>query len=82
MSPTTLFKVYMSVVSRREGESDARGTSFGIAVKDDVYALRWQRLDRLAKKLETRLLHDLLKYESYEWRNRADAARHQWYPLD
>lgn len=59
MSPVTLFKVYMSVVLRREGECANRGTSFGIAVKDDVYALRWQRLDRLANKLETRLLTDL-----------------------
>lgn len=75
MSPVTLFKVYVAAVSRREGESDARGTSFGIAVKDDVYALRWQRLDRLAKKLEGRILRYLQEYESYELRNRDNAAR-------
>lgn len=60
MSPATLFKVYMAVVMRREYTRDHRGTGFGIAVRSDRYAIEWQRLDRLARKLETRLLHDLL----------------------
>ena len=65
MSPTTLFKVYTVVVSRREYANEAHGGGQGIAVFTNPYALRWQRLDRLAKKLEVRILRCLKEYESY-----------------
>lgn len=63
MSPATLFKVYMAVVMRREYTRENRGHSLGIGVAYDTYAREWQRLHRLASKLETRLLHDLLMNE-------------------
>lgn len=83
MNPTTLFATYMAVVLRREYTRDNRGTGFGIAVKDDVYALELQRLDRLAGKLEKRILADLRQYEYFVRRNQDNARlsfRMGWQP--
>lgn len=54
----TLFRAHRAAEFHMATCVRMRGTNFGIAVEDDDYALRWQRYDRLAAKLEERIERD------------------------
>lgn len=53
----TLFRAYGKAMGQMETHSRLRfGGSFGIAIDTDHHALRWQRYNRLARRIEYRLM--------------------------
>ncbi len=55
MKLLTLFNAFERAESKKAAALSARGDNFGIAVRDDRYALVWQRYERLAFKLDQRI---------------------------
>ena len=66
MNILTLFNAYQIAEHYKQNACDNRGTNMGIAVKDDHYALVYQRYERLAFKLEQRIRKAMGK-PMYEW---------------
>jgi hypothetical protein len=54
MNDLTLFNAYVQVRDEMESASSNRGSSFGILANKDEFALKYQRLNRLAGKIEAR----------------------------
>lgn len=54
MKTLTLFNAYRKCRDRMEDAAFNRATRNGIAVMKDRHALKWQRYDRLAQKVELR----------------------------
>lgn len=59
MTLVTLFKMYEKAVSSKEMYYGQYGRRWGIAVNEDHIAQRWQRCDRIARKLRTRILEKM-----------------------
>lgn len=63
MNATTLFSAYQKCIRRMSAARNFRGDSFGIAIASDSYAKEFQRYQRLANLLETRLEKILKKVD-------------------
>ena len=59
----TLFRAYQKAMFWRGFYRESRGTTFGIGVETDRYALQFQRYDRQAGKLEKRIAERLEQAE-------------------
>jgi hypothetical protein len=55
MKPLTLYNALHEVEVMKRWAGSQRGTYQGIAVQDDYYAWRYQRYDRLSRKLDIRI---------------------------
>ncbi len=65
MKPTTIFQAYIKANFWENHWRECRGSSFGIAVNKDEYALKFQKANRQAYFFEKRirdLLSGLTKY--------------------
>ena len=63
MNLTTLFSAYCKSTEKMNKATMYRGTRFGIAVDSDPYAKEFQRYQRLAALLETKLNKALEKMD-------------------
>ena len=63
MNLTTLFSAYTKCFYEIMDARGTRGTTFGIAVDSDFWARRFQKLQRLAKRLEAKLNKALKKMD-------------------
>ena len=59
MKTITLFRAYQRAASRRESINGDYHGHYGIAVNKDDIARRWQKYDRIARRLEQRILERL-----------------------
>ena len=59
MQALTLYSAYKKAVLLRGWACDHRGSNFGIAIDTDKWARIYQRYDRLARKLDIRILEAL-----------------------
>lgn len=67
MKALTIYKAYKRCEQEKRWCSSVREWGIdGIAVNRDKYALRWQRYDRLANKLDKRLLAILMAYDDMQ----------------
>jgi hypothetical protein len=64
MNNATLFSAYRQCRTAMESLAVARGSRQGIAVHDDNRAIQWQRYERLARKIERRLLPSKIKIKN------------------
>ena len=64
MKLSTLFNAYTIVSYRREYTRQARYPKSGILIEQDALALRYQRLARLTRKLECRIVRELAFLEA------------------
>jgi hypothetical protein len=55
MKPLTLYKALHNAEVMAQAIVRARGSNWGISVQDDHFALRYQRYERLSRKLDIRL---------------------------
>ena len=59
MNLQTIFKAYQMAEMHKARAVERRGifgnNRFGIACNNDLFALRWQRYDRLSRRIEARI---------------------------
>jgi len=76
MKTITLFRAYQRAASRRESANASYGRyHYGIAVNKDTIARRWQKYDRMARRLEQRIFERL--GASYGWTTCTHCGYHE-----
>lgn len=70
MRATTLFSAYQRCIYRLAAARTARGTSLGISIDSDYWAKCFQRYQRLANLLETKLEKILRDVDQQHWKER------------